>query len=124
MTGPEEPGWWVYVLRNSKTNEVYTGCTNDVEERLKTHQNHPTRGAKTTRRWVLRHGPGVVCKFAQVGPMTKSAAQSLERKWKNTTAGMGSVEVGISLLLLPPCLSCLKKNTCPCRVVSSPLHGC
>ena len=94
MSRADEPGWSVYVLRNMKTGEVYTGCTNDVAQRLKTHQEHPTRGARTTRRWVAKHGPGVVCVFAQVGPMTKSAAQSLEHKWKRTTAGMGSVEVG------------------------------
>jgi predicted GIY-YIG superfamily endonuclease len=93
MSGPDQPGWFVYVLRNKKTGEVYTGCSNDVKERIKTHQTHPTRGAKTTRRWVAKHGPAVVCLFAQVGPMTKSAAQSLEHKWKRTTAGTGSVEV-------------------------------
>lgn len=92
--GPDEPGWSVYVLRNSKTGEVYTGCSNDVDARLQTHRNHPTRGARLTRRWVAKHGPGVVHIFAQVGPMTKAASQSLEHKWKRTTAGMGSVEVG------------------------------
>ena len=92
MSGPDQPGWSVYVLRNKRTGEVYTGCSNDVEARLKTHQTHPTRGSSTTRRWVAKHGPDAVCIFAQVGPMTKSAAQSLERKWKRTTVGVGSVE--------------------------------
>lgn len=64
--GPDEPGWSVYVLRNSKTGEVYTGCSNDVEARLQTHRTHPTRGARLTRRWVAKHGPGVVHIFAQV----------------------------------------------------------
>jgi predicted GIY-YIG superfamily endonuclease len=94
MSGPDQPGWWVYVLRNMRTNEVYTGCSNDVDARLETHRTHPTKGAKTTRRWVTKHGPGAVVVFATVGPMTKSAAQSLEHKWKRTTVGMGSVEVG------------------------------
>jgi predicted GIY-YIG superfamily endonuclease len=93
MSGPNQPGWFVYVLRNMKTDEVYTGCSNDVEARIKTHQNDPTRGAATTRRWVAKHGPGVVTLFAQVGPMIKSAAHSLEKKWKRTTVNTGSVEV-------------------------------
>lgn len=99
MSGPDQPGWFVYVLRNKRTNEVYTGCSNDVEARLQTHRTHPTRGASTTRRWVAKYGPGVVCIFAQVGPMTKSAAQSLEHKWKKTNVGVGSVEGRIKAFL-------------------------
>lgn len=38
-------------------------------------------------------------KSYKVGPMTKAAAQSLEHKWKRTTAGMGSVEVRLPLFV-------------------------
>lgn len=89
----DEDGWSVYVLRNTQTGEIYTGCTNDLNKRLLAHQTHPTRGARTTRRWVAKHGAGVVAIFAQVGPMTKSAAQSLEHKWKRTNGSGSSIEV-------------------------------
>jgi|WetSurMetagenome_2_1015567.scaffolds.fasta_scaffold00112_9 predicted GIY-YIG superfamily endonuclease len=89
----DEDGWSVYVLRNSKTGEIYTGCTNDLNARLSIHQTHPTRGARTTRRWVAKHGSDVVTIFAQVGPMTKSAAHSLEHKWKRTNGSGAAIEV-------------------------------
>lgn len=39
-------GWYVYMLRCGD-GSLYTGCTNDVQRRLKTHQSG--RGAKYTR---------------------------------------------------------------------------
>ena len=63
---PEEYGWFVYVLRNGKTNAVYTGCSNDPNRRIRAHKGELSGGAKTTRQWVVKHGPQVVLPFVQV----------------------------------------------------------
>jgi predicted GIY-YIG superfamily endonuclease len=79
--------WHVYVLRNKRTGSVYTGCTNRPAHRLRAHCCFITGGARTTRRWVSKHGPDVVSMFMLVGPLDKKAAQSLERKMKQTRVG-------------------------------------
>ena len=76
--------WHVYVLRNTKTGQVYTGCTNRPAHRVRAHQCFITGGAQTTRRWVSKHGPDVVSMFMLVGPLDKRGAQSLERKLKKS----------------------------------------
>jgi predicted GIY-YIG superfamily endonuclease len=84
--------WFVYVLRNKRTGAVYTGVTNRPMHRLRAHQGHVLGGAKTTRRWVNKHGPDSVCMYLLVGPMDGTSARSLEHKWKQTrvpgTAGI------------------------------------
>jgi len=79
--------WWVYVLRNTHTAAVYTGCTNRPDHRLRAHQCHISGGARTTRRWVTRHGADSVTMWMLLGPLDKIAAQSLERKLKQTRVG-------------------------------------
>jgi len=49
-------GWGVYILRSQKTDHLYTGITNDIDRRLKAHNNGS--GARRTRGqgpWCLVH---------------------------------------------------------------------
>ena len=40
--------YFVYILRTNR-NTLYTGITNNLDKRLKEHQNKKSRGAKYTR---------------------------------------------------------------------------
>jgi putative endonuclease len=54
--------WFVYVLYSENRKRHYTGCTNDLERRLRQHNGELAGGAKYTRigrPWVLKqtYGP-------------------------------------------------------------------
>jgi putative endonuclease len=38
--------WYVYILKSEKTNRYYTGHTENLERRLKEHNNGKTRSLK------------------------------------------------------------------------------
>ena len=92
--------WYVYVLRNKRTGDVYTGVTNDPVHRLRAHQCHITGGVSTTRKWVSKHGAESVTMYLLVGPMDGTSAMSLEHKWKKTrVSGPAGIQGRIKALL-------------------------
>lgn len=53
---PSESIWIVYILKSQVSGKLYTGITNNLERRLKAHNNGT--GAKFTRAgrpWVVVH---------------------------------------------------------------------
>lgn len=68
--------WYVYLLRCSD-DTIYTGITNDLERRIKQHNEG--KGAKYTR----GRGPVALIKFFECS--TKSEALKLEWKIKQMT---------------------------------------
>lgn len=68
--------WYVYLLRCSD-DTIYTGITNDLEHRIKQHNEG--KGAKYTR----GRGPVALIKFFECS--TKSEALKLEWKIKQMT---------------------------------------
>lgn len=47
--------WFVYILFSEKDHRLYVGCTNDLEERLRRHNNGFVRATKFRRPLVLIH---------------------------------------------------------------------
>ena len=45
--------WTVYVLRSLVNKRLYTGCTNDINRRLKEHNSGQTTYTKRTRPFEL-----------------------------------------------------------------------
>ena len=58
---PVKKRWYVYMVRCAD-NSLYTGISNDVEERVKAH--NAGKGARTTRgrAWVLLHSEAFASK--------------------------------------------------------------
>ena len=46
---------FLYILKNTKFNRNYTGVTEDVETRLKKHNDGKVRSTKAWRPWVIVH---------------------------------------------------------------------
>jgi putative endonuclease len=50
-------GYWVYILRNSISGKYYCGQTDDIERRVKEHNDRLRSGVKWTRKtdgeWML-----------------------------------------------------------------------
>ena len=69
--------YYVYVLYSETKGKYYIGQTNDVEKRLRRHNNGQENYTKTGIPWMLVH---------QVEVETRSAAMKLERKLKNFKA--------------------------------------
>jgi len=92
--------WYVYVLRNKRTGDVYTGATNRPAQRLEAHRGFQSGGAKTTRRWVCKYGAESVGMYLLVGPMDGTSARSLEHKWKKTrVSGPAGIKGRVAALL-------------------------
>ncbi len=70
------PSWVVYMLRCSD-GTIYTGCTNDLEKRVKAH--NAGRGAKYTKRRLP-----VTVAFTEPHP-DRSSAQKAEAEIKKLT---------------------------------------
>ena len=66
--------WYVYIVRCSKDNTLYTGITNNLSKRIEQHNNG--KGAKYTK----GRGPIILLKSFEVE--TKSEALKLEYKIK------------------------------------------
>ena len=66
--------WYVYIVRCAKDNSLYCGMTNNLEKRLKTHNEG--RGAKYTRGRL----PVILLKSWEV--QTKGEALKFEHKIK------------------------------------------
>jgi len=45
----------VYVIKSLKTGKYYTGCTNDIERRIKEHNGNKTRSLKNKGPFKLIH---------------------------------------------------------------------
>jgi len=45
--------FWVYAIRNSLSNRVYIGQTNDVKRRLEEHNRGIVRSTRVDRPWEL-----------------------------------------------------------------------
>ena len=46
---------FLYILKNTKFNRNYTGVTEDIETRLKKHNDGKVRSTKAWRPWVIVH---------------------------------------------------------------------
>ncbi len=69
--------YWVYVLQSERTGKYYCGQTNDLNLRLKEHNNPNYHSTKTTKRF---EGPwGLILKWEC---HSRSEAMSLERTIK------------------------------------------
>ena len=70
--------WFLYILRSiSKPSKIYIGSTNDLERRLKDHDNGNTRSTKYFVPWEIAYSEEY---------KTKKEARDRERqlkKWKN-----------------------------------------
>ena len=93
--------WYVYVLENRYTGQVYTGSTNRPKHRLEAHNQQRSGGARSTKRWK----PGSARMVLLVGPFvdserstSKSAALSFERKMKRTTIPHGGIKGRVQAL--------------------------
>ena len=86
---------YVYVLKNRRGKQVYTGYTNRPQHRIEAHRGERSGGAQTTKRW----GPGNATMIILIGPFrdtelstSKSAALSFEKKMKVARVGHGGVK--------------------------------
>lgn len=70
---PKKDKWFVYIIQ-CKNNSLYTGVTNDLEKRMKTHKSG--RGSK----YVKAKGFGKLLRFKECE--SKSSAQKAECKIK------------------------------------------
>ena len=43
--------YWVYVLKSASTNRYYCGSTDNIERRVRQHNDSNYRGSKTTKRF-------------------------------------------------------------------------
>ena len=66
--------FYTYILQSEKTSKLYIGQTNNIEERLKRHNNGENKSTKSGVPWRLVYS----ISFA-----TRSEAVVLERKLKN-----------------------------------------
>ena len=46
---------YVYILKSLNTKRYYVGCTNDLERRLREHNNGKSTSTKAFRPWQLAH---------------------------------------------------------------------
>lgn len=46
---------YVYILKSHKNNDFYTGCTQDLKERLKLHNSGKVFATQAYRPWSLIH---------------------------------------------------------------------
>ena len=44
--------YWVYILQSESSGRYYCGSTNDVERRLRQHNDPSYTGSKTTKRFL------------------------------------------------------------------------
>lgn len=47
--------YYIYILRSSKNNKYYVGCTNNVTRRVKEHNKGLSKYTKIDKPWVLTH---------------------------------------------------------------------
>jgi putative endonuclease len=70
--------YWVYILRSQSTERYYCGSTEDVERRLRQHNDPDYGGTKTTKRFA---GPWRLV-WKQEHP-SRSEAMLAEKQIKN-----------------------------------------
>ena len=70
-------GYWVYILQSESTGRYYSGQTDDIERRLRQHNDSQYTGSKTTKRFS---GPWNLQWKASCS--TRSDAMILEKKIK------------------------------------------
>ena len=70
----------VYLLKNTHNNRTYLGITNNLERRLRQHNNEIKGGAKYTHNF---RGNGIWYYYRYISGLSKSQSLSIERSIKN-----------------------------------------
>jgi len=47
--------WYIYILRGKKDNKLYTGCTDNLIERVRLHNTGKIESTKLRRPFILIH---------------------------------------------------------------------
>ena len=69
--------WWVYILQSQTSNRFYTGCTADLDRRVREHQEGQSPSTRSRGPWELVY---------QKAFPDKTAALAYEREikaWKS-----------------------------------------
>jgi putative endonuclease len=69
--------FYTYILKSQSTGRFYCGSTNDIEQRLKQHNDPHHHATKTTKRF---EGPWIL--VWEKAHSSRSEAMALERKIK------------------------------------------
>lgn len=47
--------YYVYILKSRLTNKYYIGCTDNIDRRIREHNNGLSKYTKSMRPWILVH---------------------------------------------------------------------
>ncbi len=72
--------WWVYILQSQTSKRFYTGCTADLERRVREHQEGQSPSTRNRGPWELVYQKALPDKAAA---LARSVAQRV-------SAGQGS----------------------------------
>jgi len=78
----DEPVYWVYILRSETSGRFYCGSTDNVDRRVKQHNDPEYHGSKTTKRFS---GPWHIIWTEQHN--TRSSAMAREKQIKSRGIG-------------------------------------